>query len=273
MLKLWTSKLDAVRDITARSGHTLGRILLACTCIILSIMACTIGNGGGSEEDASQVPAEDFGVPPDVYDDFSGTDPEFELDNATGVARGWYNDGRFNITYPARGRWSWYSGGSTALDFYVEVVVYNGDQCVDRDTAGLVYRYVQSSDSGLLFGIACEGGYFSGIHGALGAGEAVCMFTSSTPSEPQDLDCSYRWEHKTSDHINEGPGAANRIGIRAVETQITLYINGYEVETLTVTSSLPQYGEFALYLGTAQYDNASASFDDFSLWLDPEDVP
>jgi hypothetical protein len=125
----------------------------------------------------------------------------------------------------------------------------------------------------MLFGIACEGGYFSGIHGALGAGEAVCMFTSSTPTEPADLDCSYRWDHKTSEHINEGPGAANRIGIRAVDTQITLYINGHEVETINVASSLPQYGEFALYLGTAQYDNASASFDDFSLWLDPEEVP
>jgi hypothetical protein len=272
MTKLQDPQVETPRKLAARRGPSLSRILITCICIMLTVLACTLGRGEGSEERASDDPGEDMGTP-DVYDDFSGTNPEFELDNATGVARGWYNDGRFNITYPARGRWTWYSGGTAALDFYVDIVVYNGDQCADRDTAGLVYRYVQSSDAGLLFGIACGGGYFSGIHGALGAGEAVCMFTSSTPSEPQDLDCSYNWDHKASDHINEGPGEANRIGIRAVDTQITLYINGNQVETFTITSSLPQYGEFALYLGTAQYDNASASFDDFSLWLDPEEAP
>jgi len=270
MPELSEPRSSLIREHLEKPGRLARAILLLSTCLLLGLLAAC--SSGGSEERSSQDPADDFGAP-DVHDDFSGTNPEFELDNPTGVARGWYNDGRFNIIYPARGRWTWYSGGSAAMNFYVDIVVYNGDQCVDRDTAGLVYRYKQGSDSGFLFGIACEGGYFSGIHGALGAGEAICMFTSSTPSEPADLDCSYVWEFKASNHINDGPGAANRIGIRAEGTQITLYINGHEVESMTVTSALPQYGEFALYLGSAQVDNASASFDDFSLWLEPSAGP
>jgi hypothetical protein len=241
-----------------------------CTCIMLSfLVACTTG---GSEERASRDPADEWGSP-DVYDDFSGTNPEFELDNPAGVAHGWYNDGRFNITYPARGWWTWYSGGSTAMDFYVDVVVYNGDECADRDAAGLLYRYVQGSDAGLLFGVACEGGYFSGITGGLGAMGGVCLFTNDNPTGPGDLDCSTLWDHPTSSHINEGPGAANRIGVRAQGTEITLFINGHEVGSFSISAAVPQYGEFALYLGSTQSENASASFDDFSLWLDPSEGP
>jgi len=270
MPRLLKFRLGAIRELGENPGRTASRIMLVCTCIMLSfLVACTTG---GSEERASRDLADDWGAP-DVYDDFSGTNPEFELDNQTGVARGWYTDGRFNITYPARGRWTWYSGSSSAMDFYVDVVVYNGDQCADRDTAGLVYHYAQGSDAGLLFGVACEGGYFNGIIGALGAGRAVCLFTSSTPSEPGDLDCSYLWEHLPSSHINDGPGASNRLGIRTLGSLITLYINGHEIDSMTVTSALPLYGEFALYLGSSQSENASASFDDFSLWLDPSEGP
>ena len=250
------------------SHRAASRTLLVCTCLLLTFLAACKPGSSGSVDRASYDPADEWGTP-DILDDFSGTNPEFELDNSAGVARGWYGDGRFNITYPARGWWTWYSGASSAMDFYVDVVVYNGDQCEERDAAGLVYRYIQGSDAGLLFGVTCGGGYFNGISGALGAGGAVCLFTNSAPAGPGDLDCSAIWTHPTSNHINAGPGAANRIGVRAQGTQITMYINGHEVDSMTISPAVPQYGEFALYLGTSQRDNASASFDDFSLWLNP----
>jgi hypothetical protein len=222
----------------------------------------------GSVVRAPYDPAAGMGSP-DVHDDFSGTNPEFELNNSYGVAHGWYQNGRYNITFPTRGWWTWYSGGTMATDFYVDVVVYNGPQCADRDAGGLLYRYYQADDFGLLFGVTCGGGYFSGISGGLGASGPVCQFTSSAPTGSADLDCSTAWTHPTSPYIDSGPGAANRIGIRASGTQITLYVNGHQVDSLVLPPSLTIYGKFALYLGAGQADDASVSFDDLSIWINP----
>ncbi len=268
MQNIWDSRLGIISRLSRKTSRSMSRNLLACTCFMLIFGIGCAACSGGSEQRASHDPASEMGAP-DIYDDFSGTNPEFQLDNPAGVAHGWYADGRFNITYPAKGWWTWYSGSSSAMNFYVDVVVYNGDECVDRDAVGLLYRYIQGSDSGLMFGVTCGGGYFKGLTGWLGAGNGVCLFTSDNPTGPGDLDCSAIWEHPTDSHINDGPGEANRLGVRAQGTQITMYINGHEVDSLTISSTVPQYGEFALYLGSTQTDNASASFDDFSVWLEP----
>jgi len=278
------------------------KILLVCICMLFAILACISGTSDpdtsvqeptatteappvvqastntpaptespwmeGSVERASYDPAAGWGAP-DVHDDFSGTNPEFELDNSGGLAHGWYQDGRFNITFPSRGWWTWYTGNSSVVDFYVDVVVYNGSQCADRDAAGLLYRYLRAGDLGFLFGVTCGGGYFSGFSLWPGATGPVCIFLNSSPSTPADVDCSGIWEHPTSQYIDSGPGAANRIGVRGSGAQITLYINGHQVDNLFVTNSMVYSGNFALYLGAGQRDDASVSFDDLSIWFNP----
>jgi hypothetical protein len=204
-----------------------------------------------------------------VHDDFSGTNPEFELDNASGVAHGWYQYGRFNITFPTRGWWTWYTGSAAVTDFYIDVVVYNGDQCADRDAGGLLYRFVQIEDRGALFGVTCGGGYFSGFTGGMGAVGPVCRFLNSAPQSNADLDCSGLWVHPTSEFIDPGPGAANRIGVRGSGASITLYINGHQVSSYSLPSYIVFPGRFGLYLGAGQADNASVSFDDLSIWFNP----
>jgi hypothetical protein len=216
----------------------------------------------GSVERAPYDPAAGLGSA-DVHDDFSGTNPEFELDNTSGVARGWYQNGRYNITFPTRGWWTWYKGATALTNFYVDVVVYNGDQCVDRDAGGLLYRYYQAIDFGLLFGVTCGGGYFLGVTGGPGPTGVVCYYDAST------VDCSGLWEHPTSEYIDVGPGAANRIGVKGLGQQITLYINGHQVDSMILPSGYVFAGNFALYLGAGQRDNASVSFDDLSVWFNP----
>jgi hypothetical protein len=223
----------------------------------------------GSVVRAPYDPATEWG-PPDVHDDFSGTNPEFELDNVSGVAHGWYQNGRFNITFPTRGWWTWYSGSTGVRNFYVDVVIYNGDQCVERDAAGLVYRLTQAFDRGILFGVTCGGGYFSGFSYYPGATGPVCIFLNSAPDGLDDLDCSGLWTHPVSEYIDPGPGAANRIGIRAMGIQISLFINGHQVDNLQgIYPAFMEGTDLALYLGAGQSDNASVSFDDFSIWFNP----
>jgi hypothetical protein len=216
----------------------------------------------GSVERAPYDPAAGLGSP-NIHDDFSGTNPEFELDNSSGVAHGWYQNGRYNITFPTRGWWTWYSGSAELTNFYIDVVVYNGDQCVDRDAAGLLYRFIQAADMGFIFGVTCGGGYFLGVTGGPGPAGIVCYYDGSA------VDCSGMWDHPTSEYIDPGPGAANRIGVRAVGQQITLYINGHQVDSMLFNPAWVFPGNFALYLGPGQADNASVSFDDLSIWFNP----
>jgi len=279
------------------------RILLAWICLLLTFIACSPATPApdtpapqptatteappvvqaptntpaptespwfeGSVERASYDPAAGLGAP-DVHDDFSGTNPEFELNNSSGVAHGWYDNGRYNITFPTQGWWTWYSGSTAQMDFYIDVVVYNGDQCSERDAAGLLYRYEQfPDDRGILFGVTCGGGFFSGVSGGMGATGPVCIFLNSSPTSMADLDCSGMWDHLTTEYIDSGPGAANRIGVRAAGSQITLYINGHQVDSLTLPAYYVFDGNFALYLGAGQRDDASVSFDDLSIWFNP----
>lgn len=283
-------------SLSSGKSQSLKAFLLIWICLAIVFVACTPADTGaddvvqppggddappaatatpteepwieGSIVRASYDPAANWG-PPDVHDDFSGDNPEFELDNAGGVARGWYTNGRFKITFPSRGWWTWYTGSTSVTNFYVDVVVYNGDQCADRDAAGLVYRYVQVIDLAFLFGVSCNGGYFSGISGGMGATGPVCQFIDNFPTGPGDLDCTGMWEHPTSQYIDSGPGAANRIGVLGEATQITLYVNGHQVATVDIPSPLLYAGNFGLYLGPAQADLGSVTFDDFSIWINP----
>ena len=119
-----------------RPDRSTKRILLAWICLLLMLIACGSGTSNpdtsvqeptatteappavqvstntpaptespwieGSVERAAFDPAAGWGAP-DVHDDFSGNNPEFELNNSSGVAHGWYDNGRFNITFPTRG--------------------------------------------------------------------------------------------------------------------------------------------------------------------------
>ncbi|HEY69629.1 MAG TPA: LamG domain-containing protein [Anaerolineae bacterium] len=307
MLRIQNSLDRIAAWFVGKPMRALRSITLASICLLFAFLACTLGSTTeppdqqptvtseadptaeppsdepatpetptptespwieGSVERATYDPASGLG-PPDVHDDFSGTKPEFELDNTSGVAHGWYQNGRFNITFPTRGWWTWYSGSTELTNFYVDVVVYNGDQCADRDAGGLLYRFQQLYDMGFLFGITCGGGYFSGYSEWPGATGPVCIFLNSVPTSMSDLDCSGLWTHPISEYIDSGPGAANRIGVRALGQQITLYINGHHVDSLILPPYITVSGKFALYLGAGQADDASVSFDDLSIWFNP----
>lgn len=213
----------------------------------------------GSLVRASFDPAYGWGVGHDS-DNFDGVTGTFPASSA-GAAAAWYGDGHYNITFTSRGRWTWYWSFIDAYDFYADFVVFNGDKCVHGDTAGIVFRGDSTWDYGLMFGISCGGEYFLGFTAVPGVDGVVCNFKVG------GIDCPNR-DLFHSDLIQTGPGAINRIGVRADGPDLDYYINGKWVASRSVAMYWPgfEHGYFALYLGTAQKPDASVSFDDFNIW-------
>lgn len=219
----------------------------------------------GSLVRAPHDPAYDWGAGHDS-ENFDGSSGKFPKSSA-GAASAFYEDGRYHITFTTRGRWTWYWSALETGDFYADIVVINGDQCVDRDSAGMVFRGDPELDYGYMFGITCGGEYFIGITAVPGA-EGIVW------SIEDDHLLSDQRKYISSDLIDTGPGAANRIGVWADSGEFDLYINGKWVDSFNwsgfpIGAAFPR-GNIALYLGTAQRTNARVSFDDFSIWYNPE---
>lgn len=222
----------------------------------------------GSMIRAAYDPAAGWG-PPDVYEDFEGSSGLFATGSGSSYS-GSYGDGRYHLTFATRGWWTWFYSAVETVNFYAEVLIFNGDQCVDRDSAGLMLRMNQAADRGFLFGVTCGGGYYIGITGGPGATGPVCTFKDSVFDNLSDFDCTGIPVVHTSGYIDAGPGALNRLGVKSIGHQHDVYVNGHMVGSLTF-ANLPDWlqGYAGLFLGAGQKDLSAVSFDDFSLWHNP----
>ncbi len=214
----------------------------------------------GSLERAAFDPAFGWGAAHDG-DDFDGGSGKFPT-NSAGAANAWYENGRYKITFNSRGLWTWYWSYIDAEDFYVDFLIFNGEQCVAGDTAGIVFRGDKAADRGLMFGLSCGGEYFVGKTYWPPTDSPVCSWLGGTL-----LDCERR-VLTASELIQTGPGAVNRIGVMVKSADVDFYINGKWVDNRAIPAGWFEsiHGQFALYLGSAQKPNASVSFDDFSIW-------
>jgi hypothetical protein len=220
----------------------------------------------GSLVRASYDIASDWG-PGHMHDDFD--DPEIGIfsSHEIGTSKSWYgDDGRYHISYEDRGRYVWFWTAVDILDLYVDVVVYNGPDCVDRDSAGLVIRGNQATDEGYIFGITCGGQFHIGFKGGPNPSNAICSIVDQST-----WNCSSLTTLHESEYISPGPGAINRIGVLTNSKHLTFYINGHYAYYIHTDdfADFNTTGNVALYLGTFQDMNAEASFEDFNLWSSP----
>ncbi len=220
----------------------------------------------GVFERAFYDPAADWG-PPDHHDAFDGTNPLF-FERVDGNSASWYGaDERYHISYTFLDKWVWYWSDTYGIDFYVDVVVINSDECVARDSGGMLFRGLLDLDAAYMFGVTCGGSYFIGGTVLPGSGGIVCWIGNG-----DDIDCDPGAAANSvvpSENINAGPGAANRLGVMVEGSTLTFYINGIQVESISRPSTSLYEGYFALYLGTGQEYSAEVMFDDFSVW----DIP
>jgi hypothetical protein len=219
----------------------------------------------GSFERERWDPADGWGDPHDL-DSFDSRDELFG-DFSAGASRAWYgDDGRLHLTFTTRSRYVWSWSFITANDFYADVVAINGDKCVDRDSGGILFRGGQFPwDLGYMFVVSCGGSYNMMATGGAGGGGNVWPIINGVY---ETRGAGYGW--KNSSEINTGPGAVNRIGVRAAGGNFDMYINGVWVDQFSYWAlpGVDQWpgGQFALILGTGQKNDATISYDDFSIW-------
>lgn len=139
---------------------------------------------------------------------------------------------------------SWVLTWPRPANFYLEATATMGT-CGGRDRYGLIFRVPDVSVSqGYLYAFACNGMY------------SIWYWDGEKET---DL-----IEWTASEFIQPGEGKTNRIGVRADGNQLALYANGILVTTLT--DNRLDEGYFGTFIGSAQTEDYTATFDEIAYW-------
>jgi len=105
---------------------------------------------------------------------------------------------------------TWTLSWGDIKNFYLEITGAFGDTCSGKDRYGMIFRAPDTSQ-GYLISIACDGSYR----------------LSTWESDLEEYTTIKKWT--SSEYINSGPGAVNRLGIKTKDSQLTGFINGHQV--------------------------------------------
>ena len=188
-------------------------------------------------------PAVELGSP-DGRDDFS-TD-----NNWTGFENQCFKseiaDGQFVMTAKGKAGFScWEVSWPAVQNYYLETNVIMPETCQPDDRFGLFIR-TPDLESGYLVGLTCDG--------------RVSM-TNWTGSDTVVL-----MDFTTSDAVNVGPGAVNRLGVIANGSTYQVYVNGALIGQAADASYVGNY-RFGYFVRAASEEPFTVRFDDMAIWL------
>jgi serine/threonine protein kinase len=141
--------------------------------------------------------------------------------------------------------WTWVNKQSGNV--YTEVTARNGD-CVGRDSLGIAVRVDDNSkEGGYGFEVSCDGHWRLRRH--------------RIGKDPKDLT-----EWAPSEHILQGQGAINRLGLLAYQDRFLLFANDEVLGEVIDPEYARSFGSFALFVRSSLTYELMAHFDDFSFW-------
>ena len=114
------------------------------------------------------------------------------------------------VAKKANGYETWSLSWEELTNFYLEITGSFGDDCSGKDRYGMIFRAPDTSE-GYLISISCDGSFR----------------LSKWESETEEYTTINNWT--SSDHLNDGPGGVNRLGVLVKGTKITGFINGRQV--------------------------------------------
>lgn len=125
---------------------------------------------------------------------------------------------------------TWTLAWGDLKNFYLEITGEFGPDCSGKDRFGMIFRAPDTSQ-GYLISISCDGSYR----------------LSSWESDTEEYTTIKKWTAST--HIHSGPGAVNRLGIKAKDSKLTGFINGFQVFELN--DSTFNKGRFGLMVAAS----------------------
>jgi hypothetical protein len=175
-----------------------------------------------------------FGVGPEGYED-EGV--KITISNSTMVMSSQSTSG-----------WrSWRVRPPKLGNFYIDAKFIT-DNCNGKDQFGLVLRTPDyESGQGYYYGLTCDGKFYLTRWDANGTLESIPAVAS--------------------DKILAGPGQTNRLGILAKGNNLTLYMNGYQVQQ--VTDDTFQDGFFGVFISGFSGNGFVVRLDEISYWAIP----
>jgi heat shock protein HslJ/uncharacterized protein YgiM (DUF1202 family) len=137
-------------------------------------------------------------------------------------------------------------------NFYIESTLQMPETCDPQDRFGMLFR-APDNNRGYLYGFNCAGQYILTIWD----GQATTVLV-----EPTD-----------SDAISTEPGAINRMGLLTFGENISLYVNGVYLETVSDYTYLDE-GKIGLFVRAASDQPFTVNYDQMRLWaLEDEFYP
>ena len=125
---------------------------------------------------------------------------------------------------------TWWFSWPVLNDIYLEMLVQT-DNCQEKDAYGAIVRGSSSgaeNTNGYIIAFSCDGSYL------------LRRLDGTTPYTYTDL---IPWTR--NEHIRAGPEQTNRLGILAQGDQLTVFANGFELQTvIDNTYASGRYGVF-----------------------------
>lgn len=181
---------------------------------------------------------------PDGRDDFGNGNHWTGFDNDCFISE--INAGQFVMTAKGQAGFScWEASWPSVDNYYLQTTVINPDACDANDRFGMFIR-TPDLKAGYLVGLTCDG------HLAMtkwdGANTTVLV------------------NFVTSEHINLGLGATNRLGVIAHGDTYQLYVNGHLIAEASDASYLGEY-RFGYFVRAATENPFTVKYDDLAIWL------
>jgi len=195
---------------------------------------------------APEDPILSLGVP-SVKDSFDSGSIIYQYDESQSSFQ--VDDNKFVlVAKKANSYETWSLSWEELTNFYLEITGSFGDDCSGKDRYGMIFRAPDTSE-GYLISISCDGSFR----------------LSKWESEEEEYTTLESWT--SSEHLENGPGGVNRLGVLVKGTMITGFINGRQVFELndgTFTS-----GRFGVLVAASNTAGFTAYLDQVVYWKLP----
>jgi hypothetical protein len=144
---------------------------------------------------------------------------------------------------------TWWYTSTVADDFFLQIKTNSGT-CSGKQAYGLIMRGPSSAGigaRGYIYTFSCDGFY------------RLDRLDTTAPFTKVEL---IGWTQ--SDFINDGDNENNVMGIRMIGSEITLFANGFELETLEDGKFAS--GRFGLFVNAGSPGNYTFDVDELSYW-------